>query len=114
MATSPFVLSQDANFNWQGTTGKQVKISVTSADPKVTLSAAYYPDDTKLAAVQDNAVQFPIAGKLNLLTVQTNYVVPARRWQLVEVGTDGSKQVLDTVDENDATFRTSVEIIGVA
>jgi hypothetical protein len=100
MATSPFVLAADG-VKWKGTVDKNkpVTISVASADNKTTpqLEYAYYPKGTSLPIV-NNTVTFPlVAGSANL-SIFIEHEVPPIVWNVVEIGSDNSKQILATVN----------------
>lgn len=116
MAAAGFVLSPYNVVDWQGATGKQVKISVGPAGPGLEVLSVEYPAGTVVAAPGGIATLTILAGQHELaMTIKT--VIPALDWSLVEVGPAGTNpatQSLDDVDSSDPVpYYTSVQIHGV-
>jgi|HubBroStandDraft_1064217.scaffolds.fasta_scaffold878018_1 hypothetical protein len=112
MATSPFVLTP-VGVDWEGSTGKQVTVSVAPSDSSIVLQTAEYPRGTPLTISGGKAQFKVISGGPNVLAVTIRTVVPSVSWQLVEVGSPAGLQVLDTVDSTDPVpYYTSVYIKG--
>jgi hypothetical protein len=116
LLTDAFVLSQDDNFNWQGKAGDTVTVKVVSKDTTIpiTLADVFYPKDTAVPFIGDT-VKFKIVADPNDLSLSIKpRTVPPITWSAVEVGTDGTTQVLDTVNDGVTSqdpYSTSVTII---
>jgi hypothetical protein len=117
LATSNFTLTRNVNGDWQGKTTNPVKVQVVpvGATP-ITISDAYY-NAVKVAKIAaDTATVSVIAGANDLRVSIQPMAYPAVVWSLVEVGADGTPQVLDTVNEflpAQNPFGTAIRIIGV-
>jgi len=117
LATGNFNLTRNTSGDWQGKTGNMVKVKVVpvGASP-ITISDAYYNavKVTKVAA--DTATVSVIAAANDLRVSIQPMAIPPVVWSLVEVGADGTPQVLDTVNEflpAQNPFGTAIRIIGV-
>lgn len=112
-----FTLTQDQNLNWQGTTGKKVTIKVVpiTTTIAITLADVFYPGATTVPIAGDTASFTLVSGPKDLSVTIQPKVVPPIIWQVAEVGTDGTTQILATVndpDPGDDPYSTGVRIIG--
>jgi hypothetical protein len=117
MATTLFTLSRAEVINWQGTTGKPVKIQVVPKDTtiSITLANVFYPGSTTVPVAGDKATFNVTAGRNALSVSVAPRTVPPIVWRVVEVGTDGTTQTLATVNDPDPQqdpYSTTVKIIG--
>lgn len=112
-----FTLTQNQNLDWQGATGATVTVKVVPKDTTLQLSIdhGFYPGTTPLNAVGDTATFKVAAGTNDLNLFIKPKTVPAIIWSVVEVGSDQTTQVLDSVNvngpEQDA-YSSDITIVG--
>lgn len=110
-------LTQDANFSWQGPTGKKVKVKVVPVASTVAIKLAdvFYPGTTSVTPDGDTVEITLVSGQADLsLTIQPR-AVPPIIWNAVEIGASGSQQTLATVNDPDPQmdpYGTAIRVIG--
>jgi hypothetical protein len=95
-----FTLSTDGA-GWQGKTSAALKIRVVpqSTTLKITIENPDYPGSTSLKATGDTLTASVVSGRSGLTVHIEPRTEPPVIWSVVEVGTDGTTQVLGTVND---------------
>jgi len=103
---------------WQGKTGAALKIQVVPqlTTLKLSINDADYPGSTDLKVTGDTATTSVVLGRSGLTVHIAPRTQPAVKWSVVEVGTDGTTQVLGTVNDPFPAgdpYGTTITITGV-
>jgi hypothetical protein len=103
---------------WQGKTGAALKIQVVpqSTTLKISIDDADYPGSTDLKVTGETAATSVVSGTSGLTVHIAPMTAPPVIWSVVEIGTDGSTQVLGTVNDPFPAgdpYGTTITITGV-